>query len=279
MEEKKMNIMNEMGVIFTSLVIIYFIYRAYAYLGDLDSCNCAPQPIVDNLKTIELIYLCVSLTAVVFNVIYLIFNLNFANFINKNNYLIGILILYIIFMFGLYFYYIFNVIEFKKTLKPSCECTNQWQNDIIYIHALYMSLPILLSFLSTLFNFKVNISVLMFIIIAIVAIYFYEQYILKKGKTTESMKSMLGNYSDMVYQPNIYSDSSTPFNTNNGIEPSKPSYGVFSPNVGQPLQQYHQKKPDEYPQIENDLIIQTPLSSHESIVKEYRKKMPNLILS
>jgi hypothetical protein len=276
MEKVDTNIMHEISVIFIALIVAFFIYRAYAYLGNLDNCKCAPTKIVQNLKMIELYYLFIVLAGIVFNIIYLIFNINYTKLISKNSYLVGFIMIYILSVFGVYLFYIYNVIEFKSQLDPKCGCANQWQNNIIYIHVLYLSLPIILTILSALFKFKINISIITLSLVILAAIYFYEQYLVGEGKIKESMVSMLGNYSDMVFEPTIYDQDGTPYD--NG--PQNPNYGDFSPKIGQPLQQYHQMRPEEYPSFfltEN--IIQTPLSSHEAIIKDYRSKMPNILFS
>ena len=266
------NLLNEIGVIFIALIVAYFIYRAYAYLGNLESCNCAPQSIVQNLKMIELYYLLIILAGIIFNIIYLIFNIDYTQLVTKYKYLVGFVIVYIISVFGFYFYYIYNVIEFKAQLNSRCGCANEWQNNIIYLHALYLSLPIILTIISSLFNFEINIYVITLIIIFLVSIYLYEKYLISNGKISESMRSMLGNYKDMVYEPVIYNDNGKPYDSNN-TSVTNPNFNNFSPSSAQPLQEYRQIKPDEYPEYkENEHnLLQTPLSIHEKIVLNYRK--------
>lgn len=263
------NLLNEIGVMFIALIVAYFIYRAYAYLGSLESCQCAPQSIVQNLKMIELYYLLVILAGIVFNIVYLIFNLDYTQLVSKYKYLVGFIIVYVLSVFGFYLYYIYNVIEFKAQLKPDCACANQWQNNIIYLHALYLSLPIILTILSALFKFEINTSIITLVIVFLISIYLYEKYLMNNGKTTESMRSMLGNYADMVYEPTIYNDNGKPYDG----AVTNPNFNNFLPSSAQPLQEYRQIKPDEYPQYtENEYnLLQTPLSMHEKIVLDYRK--------
>jgi len=270
----KLNITNEIGVIFIALIVAYFIYRAYAYLGDLDSCKCAPQSIVQNLKMIELYYLMIILGGILFNLIYLIFNIDYSKLVSKYKYLVGFIILYVVSLIAVYVYYIYNVIEFRSKLDPSCKCANQWQNNIMYLHVLYLTLPIIFILLSALFKFEINTSVLTLVFVSLVAIYLYEKFLIGDGKLTESMKSMLGNYSDMVFEPTIYNQNGLPYEN-----PDNSNVTEFSPNVAQPLQQFRQLRPDEYPVAPDNDTIQTPLSSHEAIVKEYRSKMPNIVYS
>jgi len=276
MEKSSPNFINEISMILITLIVGYFVYRAYVYLGNLDNCDCAPKKQVQHLKMIELYYLFIILAGLVFNVLYLIFNIDYSKFFSKNNYLVSVLLIYILSLIGVYFYYVYNVIEFKEKLNPTCQCSNKWQNNIIYIHVLYLSLPIVLTILSAFFNFKININVLTYFIIAIVCIYFYEDYLIKQGTAKESMISMLGSYKDMVFEPKIYEDEGNPFDKSSGV--INPNYGNFAPSVGQPLQKYYQLKPEQYPaaSAESSHMIQTPMSTHESLVFQYRAKMPNL---
>ena len=278
--ERTPNFINEISTILIVLIVGYFIYRAYVYLGNLDNCDCAPKNIVKNLKMIELYYLFMILAGLVFNIVYLIFNIDYSKLVSKNNYLVGVLLVYILSLIGVYFYYLYNVIEFKSKLDPKCACANQWQNNIIYVHVLYLSLPIILTILSALFNFKINVYILTYFIIAVICIYYYENYLIKQGTSKESMISMLGSYNDMVFEPTIYEDERNPFDkTTTSV--TNPNYGNFSPSVGQPLQKYYQLKPVQYPSASSEHNgidkIQTPMSTHESLVYEYRAKMPNLV--
>ena len=275
----ELNIIHEFSLMFIALIVAYFIYRAYAYLGNLDNCKCAPKKIVNNLKMIELYYLIIILGGILFNVVYLIFNIDYTQLFTKYKYLVGFIVIYILSVFGVFLYYVYNVIEFKSKLDPKCACANQWQNDIIYLHVLYLSLPIILTILSALFKFKINTSVVTLVIVALVAIYYYEQYIVSKGKITESMISMLGSYTKMVFEPTIYNNEAQPFDVKNGAK--NPDYGDFATYVAQPLQQYHQMHPDEYPASEPYMgdLIYTPLSTHESIMMEFRKQPPKIVLT
>lgn len=273
----ELNIINEMSLMFIALIVAYFIYRAYSYLGNLDNCQCAPTKIVNNLKMIELYYLLMILGGILFNVIYLIFNFDYTNLFTKYKYLVVFIVIYILSVFGFFLYYVYNVIEFKSNLNPKCACANQWQNNIIYLHVLYLSLPIVLTILSALFKFNINVSVITLVIVSLVAIYYYEQYVVGNGKKTESMISMLGSYSKMVFEPTIYDGEARSFDVKDGAK--NPDYGDFSTYVAQPLQQYHQMRPDEYPASKPYMgdLIYTPLSTHESIMMEFRKKPYKMI--
>ena len=79
------NFINEISIILIALIFGYFIYRAYVYLGNLDNCDCAPKKIVQHLKMIELYYLFMILAGLVFNIVYLIFNIDYSKLVSKNN--------------------------------------------------------------------------------------------------------------------------------------------------------------------------------------------------
>ena len=53
MENSSPNFINEISMILITLIVGYFVYRAYVYLGNLDNCDCAPKKQVQNLKMIE----------------------------------------------------------------------------------------------------------------------------------------------------------------------------------------------------------------------------------
>jgi hypothetical protein len=127
-----------------------------------------------------------------------------------------------------------------------------------------MAAPIIMTLIGSMYNFKVNTSLLVLVFIFIFGVYFYEHYVIKKGKNVENYLSMLGAYqnSNSVFVPNKFENSS-----------KNKTADDYSPQVAQPNQKYRQIHPDEYPTNKYSDKIQTPLSSHEMVVKELRKKM------
>lgn len=239
----------------------------------MESCKCAPQKAVENIRNIEMIYLVFILIGIFTKVVCLLSNCSIPKFITKgtSQYTLPLLFFTFSYMFGMisiFALYVYNIYEFHNSLKSNCKCSNGWQNNILYVHALYMSVPILLLVLSVLYDFKVNTSLLVLVFIYIIGIYLYENYVIKKGITVESYVSILKDYqeSNNVFVPNNYHETSE-------LKPSIVDDTKYSPNIAQPNQKYRQIKPEEYPTKDNSYGIQTPLSSHESIVNKLRKKL------
>ena len=259
-------LLQEIIFLFVSFVIFYFLYRAYSYLTDLESCDCAPVPYVTNLRQIEFIYLAIVLFGILFKVIFLLTDFDIMDSLIKNTSPIAsvAVVAYIIAMFFIFIWYMYNVLLYQQTLDGKCTCSNGWQNNILYVHALYMALPIIMTMLGVLYEFKVNTSLLVIILIFVAVIYLYENYIIKSGKAKEGYASMLGNYeeSDRVYQANKYSEGGVP------VVPKD-----FSPSVAQPNQSYRQIRPDEYVNKSEEGRIYAPLSTHENIVRTLRQKL------
>jgi hypothetical protein len=251
-----MMVLQQFVSLMISIIILYFVYRAYDYLGNLESCECAPQVYVERLKWTEIAYLVIYVCGITVNVLGMLFGLKFG--LN-----VPIAFLYFIVILGLFTFFIYNVYEYSQQLDPSCECSNQWQNRIIYAQALYYMLPLVMMGLGYLMGFD-NVPFLVLITVIILLTYFYEKFVIENGvKKTESMVSRLGIFDNMVMQPNLFADvCNTPA--------KKTTASDFSPWVGQPTQRYRQIKPCEVYAPKNGEII-TPYSTHETIVRGYRK--------
>jgi len=245
--------------LFISIVILYFVYRAYDYLGNLEKCNCAPQVYIERLKWVEIAYLVVYLTGIIANVLSMLTGIEF---VMNSTVAFG----YFICILGLYVYFVYNLYEYRQQLKPSCECSNQWQNNIMYVQALYLSLPILLLVLGYVLGFS-SVPFLVLIAVIILVIYFYEKFLVETGKQKENIKesmlTRLGIYDNMVMQPDLFSDA-----CNTRVD----RVNDFSPKHGQPTQKYRQAKPCEAPAPKEGQIM-TPYSTHETIVRGYRKNV------
>lgn len=266
-------VIQEIVFLFISFIIFYFLYRAYEYLSDLESCACAPTTSVKNLQHIEMIYLVIIACGILFKLLFLLTNLDLYKILEKNMHpTISILVIaYVVVMFGIFFWYVYNIFEYNKALQASCACTNAWQNHILYIHALYMAAPILLTLIGLLNKFKVNTSLFVLIMIFVFIVYLYENFIVKTGRDKEAMSNMLlGNYEDAmgVYDPTKYSSESTIDESLNKTTTETPIQ-KYLPQIAQPNQKYKQIRPDEYPQ-DTSVRIQAPLSSHENIVRKMR---------
>jgi hypothetical protein len=90
---------------------------------------------------------------------------------------------------------------------------------------------------------------------------------------TETFLGLLGDYqnSNNVFFPNKYQENK---NTLTHFETITKKENIdYSPHVAQPNQKYRQIHPDEYPTKDDSEFIQTPLSTHESIVNQLRNKL------
>jgi hypothetical protein len=247
-----------------SLVILYFVYRAYDYLGNLESCNCAPKVYIERLKWTELAYLVVFLIGIIGTVLGLLFG------IELNGIPVALALIYFIGILGLFVFFLYNLYQYIQQLNPSCDCSNQWQNMILYVQALYLGLPIIMMVLGYFLGFS-SVPFLVMIAVIVLLIYFYEKFVVETGSSSQSMKesmiSRLGIFDNMAMQPDLFSDVCT---KNKAIYADADA--DFSPNVGQPMQRYKQAKPCEAP-VPKDGQILTPYATHETIVRGYRNEL------
>jgi len=152
--------------IVTSLIILFFLYRAYTYLGSLDKCECISKVYPQNLLHAELFIITLSVIGIASSIV--------SNFYGKNIIVLppALMGLFALIILCVYIYFIYNAFEFSKTVKESCDCSNKWQKDIIYIQAIYYSIPIILIFALLLFSSQ--LFLLVFLLFSIGVLVYYE---------------------------------------------------------------------------------------------------------
>lgn len=154
--------------ILTSLFIIYFLYRAYTYLGDLKRCNCAPKLYASRLENLELIY--IALYAI--GIITAIFSTNLMKLVRMSGTLLTSI--FVIALLVIYLLFIYNAYQFQDNLNETCGCALKWSRVVVYIQAIMYSIPLITILLGLIFGLS-NIGLLILIIIAVVTDILYLQ--------------------------------------------------------------------------------------------------------
>lgn len=267
-------VIQEIVYLLISFIIFYFLYRAYEFLTHLESCDCAPASVVKNLESIEIIYLVIILMGIVFKILFLLADIDLIKVLEKNmSPIISVLVVsYIFAMFAIFVWYIYNILEYNNALKDSCQCTNAWQNNIFYVHALYMAAPILMAIIGALNDFKVNTSLFVLVVLFVFIVYLYENYVIQIGKKTQEnmtdmQTNMLKEYEKAmgVFNPAVYNSRSEFDAAATAVAATR----RYLPQVAQPNQSYRQRHPSEYP-TDPSVRINAPISSHENIVRKMR---------
>lgn len=186
--------------ILTSLFIIYFLYRAYTYLGGLKSCVCAPKLYVDRLKILEVIYIALS----IISIIAILLSTTFSKIITMNGKIITSI--FAIALLAIYLLFIYNAYEFQRNLDGKCECALDMSRIIIYIQAIMYSIPLII-FLLRVLEFG-DIAVLVIITIALSLDLFHSQQ--KTVSTTTSPMIFLNNNNGLSKTPEIVLNAPMP---------------------------------------------------------------------
>ena len=149
-----------------SLIVLFFLYRAYTYLGSLDKCECISKVYPKHLLHAELFFITLSVIGIAISIV--------SNIYGKNIVVLppAAMGMFALVILSVYIYFIYNAFEFSKTVKESCDCSNKWQKDIIYIQAIYYSIPIILIFALLLFSSQLFLS--LFVMFSIGVLVYYE---------------------------------------------------------------------------------------------------------
>lgn len=110
--------MKVQNVILT-LVIFIYIYLAYNYIANLESCSCVEGKYVENVKTSEGFIMSVLLFWI------------FTKLIKKSNPIFSGALSIILFLSYIYFCY--YVYQMNKTITSHCLCAMKWQRWLIDI--------------------------------------------------------------------------------------------------------------------------------------------------
>lgn len=155
--------------IIAGIILAFVYYKAYEYLDNLRSCNCAPKEL-STLKNLEMFFIILTVFFTVVNVLKLISNKtklipNGSDFI--------ITAIYLFFMLAIQIVYIYNVYVYIYSTN-GCACMDQWQKYILYIQSIFYSLfPILI--VIGLLLFGLGPALLFFIIISSLVYYAVDQ--------------------------------------------------------------------------------------------------------
>lgn len=136
----------QLANLFFSLVVLYLLFRAYTYLGNMRGCSCAPQPIAARLRTLELVYIALLVVGIVARMNSTTL-LKFLKQTGKIIYAISIVVLVALFAM-----FIYNVHSYYLSLPEKCDCAKHMERYILYIQAIYYFIPLALLLLSFVFG-------------------------------------------------------------------------------------------------------------------------------
>jgi len=126
-------IMNILSIL-SSLFIIFILYLAYNYTVDLENCKCADS-VKENIyyiKNLELVLILLQVFGILSNV--------FSDYIKSNMFkILPFFMIYMIALLIILIVFIYNVYVFT-TNTASCDCTNVWQKNILYIQSILYSI-------------------------------------------------------------------------------------------------------------------------------------------
>jgi magnesium-transporting ATPase (P-type) len=155
--------------IITGIILAFVYYKAYEYLDNLRSCNCAPKGL-NTLKNLEMFFIILTVFLTVINVLKMVSNKT-KLIPNGSDFIINAI--YLFFMLAIQIVYIYNVYVYIYST-DGCACMDQWQKYILYIQSIYYSLfPILIVILLLLFG--LGPALLFFVIISCLVYYAVDQ--------------------------------------------------------------------------------------------------------
>jgi len=123
-----------------SLISIIILYFVYAYLKNLNTCDCVNNTYSTRLQNLETILLGVNSIFLLFYIFDALHMLGNLEKLKKHIYNILIITGFAILLF--YSYFIYNAYEFWHTMKSNCACADKWQKYYIYFQAISFFLTI-----------------------------------------------------------------------------------------------------------------------------------------
>lgn len=120
-----------------SFIIMAILFSTYKYLGRLDNCSCVVNhDSVKHLKDVEFILVVIITIGLLFRIYYFVSNTTSVDLFKKYIPLFYLLGLYLIGIIGLYIYFLYNAYLFTTTLPKNCTCAQKWQIDVIYVQSI-----------------------------------------------------------------------------------------------------------------------------------------------
>lgn len=140
------NIMEHTIYITILLMGLIYVYLAYKYLSNLESCSCAEGEYVEKVKNAEGILMVMFLIWILMS-LWLTYN---VHRLSKTDifvflYLTGAMG---IILFSVYLYFCYNVHQMKKSMTSECVCAMKWQRWLIYIQYGFFLFEIVLAIIS-----------------------------------------------------------------------------------------------------------------------------------
>jgi hypothetical protein len=122
----------------TTIIIIFFLVRAYLYTIDLGSCSCFYDKNLKNIENIEYLLILLSIFNLAVSFLLSFAKIDIKSWIMKHlKFIMAFGSVYVLFMLGLFAYFIYLINEFRNYINPKCECSYKWERYILYIQALY----------------------------------------------------------------------------------------------------------------------------------------------
>ena len=124
--------------IFTGIIIIYLLVRAYLYTINLGNCNCFNDANLKNISLVEYIIIALSILNITLSLLFAMFKIDALKWLIKHvKFIMGFATLYIVILLGLMIYFVYLINDFRKYIDPKCGCSNKWERYVLYIQALY----------------------------------------------------------------------------------------------------------------------------------------------
>lgn len=101
------------------VIVVIYIYLAYNYLTNLESCSCVEGKYAENVKTSEGFIMTVLLFWI------------FTKLLRQKNPIFSAALSVILFL--TYIYFCYNVYQMNKSITSNCLCAMKWQRWLIEI--------------------------------------------------------------------------------------------------------------------------------------------------
>ncbi len=113
------------------LVLLYF---AYAYLRNLNNCDCVNQIYTNKLKDLESFFIVLSIIGLISSFFMVDLSAIATKYISYAVFIMSIIMIIV------YAYFVYDTYMFSTTMQANCLCAERWEKYYIYFQAFSMLL-------------------------------------------------------------------------------------------------------------------------------------------
>jgi len=116
------------------IIGLILLYCAYAYLRNLNNCDCVNQIYTNKLKDLESFFIVLSIIGLISSFFMVDLSAMATKYISYAVFIMSVIMIIV------YAYFVYDTYMFSTTMQANCLCAEGWQKYYIYFQAFSMML-------------------------------------------------------------------------------------------------------------------------------------------